>query len=201
MKLDYNTAMISCVLLSAGESQRFGSPKALGKIGQLTAIETIQRMLLSTSVSEIVVVLGSTSQLIAPYVFNHKKVRLVYNKDYKLGQTSSFQTGIISVDKQASGIMLLPVDCPLVDASTIERLIAEFNPTKHSILVPQYQGHKGHPPVFNAALTPKILSLTPTQGINTLFSKENTTLLELNDPGILKTFNTPDEFDRIKSVP
>ena len=76
--------MVTCILLSAGESRRFGSPKALATIGTTNAIGRIQTTLLSTPVSEIIIVLGSGSKTIEPYVFNHKKVRIVYNKNYGL---------------------------------------------------------------------------------------------------------------------
>ena len=191
--------MISCILLTAGESRRFGSPKALAVIGKTTAIERIQKTLLDAAVvDEIIVVLGAHAAKIKPYVFNHKKVRVVHNKDYKLGQTSSFQTGISSVGAFCRGIMLFPVDCPLIKASTIEEIVRDFNAKTPSILVPTYQSQKGHPPMFNASLKRDILALTPEKGINTFFIGHVPMLAEINDPGILKTFNTPQEFKEIR---
>ena len=100
--------MISCILLTAGESKRFGSPKALADIGQNKAIQLLQQKLLQSIVDEIIIVTGASESLIKPYVLNHSKVRLVHNKDYKFGQTSSFQTGLSIVDKNSFGFMLLP---------------------------------------------------------------------------------------------
>ena len=78
----YNEAMISCILLTAGESQRFGSPKALAQIHQTKAIEVLQEKLIQSLVAEIIIVTGAYENLIKPYVFNHSKVRVVHNKDY-----------------------------------------------------------------------------------------------------------------------
>src|SRR3989338_3666132 len=79
----YNEVMISCILLSAGLSSRFGSPKALGLLDpSLTVIERVQQMLVSSRLDEIVIVLGFRHTRIKPYVLNHKKIKVVYNKDY-----------------------------------------------------------------------------------------------------------------------
>ena len=190
--------MISCVLLTAGESRRFGSPKALASIGQVNAIERIQNTLLASGIiDEIIVVLGAEQERIRPYVFNHTKVRLVYNKNYKLGQTSSVQTGISAVETLCRGIMLFPVDCPLILASTIEELSQLFIEKNPPILVPVYKSQRGHPPIFNVSLKREILELTPEKGLNSLFTGHLPITAEINDPGILKTFNTQEEFKKI----
>src|SRR3989338_11318940 len=131
--------MISCVLLSAGESERFGSPKALARTSRRTAIEDLQNTLLISIAEEIIVVLGAYFDVLKPYVFNHKKVRIVYNKDYKLGQTSSFQTGLSAVGNETRAVLLAPVDCPLILTSTVDTLIHDFKQSSPPILIPAYQ--------------------------------------------------------------
>ena len=186
--------MISCILLSAGESRRFGSPKALAPIGKNTAVEYIQNILLVSPVDEIIIVLGAHLQEIKPYVFNHKKVRFVYNKDYKLGQTSSFQAGISCISKNSAGIMLFPVDYPYISAKSLEEIIRIFKINSPPVLIPVFKGQRGHPPIFNASIKHDILNLGVQQGVNTLFTRHTPMTVELNDAGIVKTFNTPEEF-------
>ena len=190
--------MISCVLLSAGESQRFGSPKALATLGKHTAIEKLQSTLVDSPVDEIIVVLGAHLDAVKPYVFNHKKVRIVYNKDHKLGQTSSFQAGLSAVAKESKAVFLAPVDCPLVQILTISALIDHFKKNDPAILVPAYKGKRGHPPLFNISFKKEILALPTSTGLNTLFEKYIPDTLEINDPGIIRTFNTPTDLEQIK---
>lgn len=191
--------MISCILLSAGESKRFGSPKALAQIHQTTAIELLQTMLLKSIVNEIIVVTGAHDDLIKPHVFNHSKVRIVYNKDYKIGQTSSFQTGISVANPLADGFMLLPVDCPFIQPQTIDQLIEYFNHKQSSILLPIHKGMRGHPPIFHKNLRETILNLNPYQGMNNFMREQIVESLELEDPGIVQTFNTPEELNKLLS--
>ena len=190
--------MIACVLLSAGESQRFGSPKALAKTSRKTAIEDLQDTLIASIADDIIVVLGAHAEAIEPHVFNHKKVRIVHNKDYKLGQTSSFQAGLRAVGDNARAVLLAPVDCPFIRASTVDALIRCFEKTAPSILVPVYNSRRGHPPVFSAALKKEVLALPPSSGSNTLFQNHALQTLDIDDPGIVQTFNTPEELEKIK---
>lgn len=188
--------MLSCVLLTAGESQRFGSPKALADIHQTKAIELLQQKLLQSSVGEIIIVTGAHEALIKSYVFNHSKVRVVHNKDYKLGQTSSFQKGVAATDSSSEGFMLLPVDCPFVLTQTINELTQHFQQCPSSILIPTYQQRRGHPPVFRRQLKEEILRLDVNKGVSSLMGTHPSETIEINDPGIVQTFNTPEELTR-----
>ena len=93
--------MISCILLTAGLSNRFRSPKALARLGQDTVIEHLQKTLINTQISDIVIVLGAEAETIKPFLLNHKKIRFVYNKNFNFGQTSSFKTGLTGILSQS----------------------------------------------------------------------------------------------------
>ena len=191
--------MVTCILLSAGLSQRFGSPKALAKIGGINAIEHLQNTLLASSCDEIIIVLGAFAETITPSIFIHSRIRVVYNKDYIFGQTSSMQAGLQAAHEGSSGVLLLPVDCPLVKSSSIDQVIGEFNRNEPDILIPVYNGKKGHPPVFHQRLRSKILGLPHGAGLNSLFVHHPAQTVAIDDEGIIKSFNTPEEFEKITS--
>jgi molybdenum cofactor cytidylyltransferase len=193
--------MISGILLSAGLSSRFGSPKALACVDNMPAITLLLEKLTATSLSEIIVVLGADSQLIEPCLFKHKMIQVVHNKDYKLGQTSSVQTGLGSVAPDAKGFMIIPVDCPFVRAQTVQQMIERFDASRFQILVPTFDEHRGHPPLFDIRFKDPILKLNPAQqGLNDFMHSHSKAVrtIEINDPGITQTFNTPEEFAAIK---
>jgi len=192
--------MISCILLAAGLSERFGSPKALASIGKNTVIQHLQNTLLQSSCGEIIVVLGALASEIKPSIFLHRRIRVVYNKDYYFGQLSSVQAGVREANNSSTGFMFVPVDCPLVQASSIDAVISHFEKNDPDILVPSYQHKKGHPPIFNQRLRSKILKLPLDLGLNSLFAVHPPQTVEINDPGIVKSFNTPEEFEEIKKV-
>jgi len=185
--------MISSILLSAGLSQRFGSPKALAKLNETTTvIEHLQNVLLETQIDEIIIVLGADSTELKPYILNHKMVKFVYNKDYKLGQTSSFKTGLKEIAADSQAVLLLPIDYPFIKIETIESMIICFNNMLPNIIIPTYQEIKGHPPIFHTKLKSELLNLDDTVGINMLaqMHEKQTVFLPVDDQGILLSFNT-----------
>lgn len=191
--------MITCVVLSAGLSSRFGSSKSLAKIGSLTAIEFLLKRLVATDLGQILVVLGANADQIKPYVLKHDKINIVYNKNYNLGQTSSFKAALPLVSATASGIMLLPVDYPFIQSTTINGLIKEFRTKKPLILVPTFNAIKGHPPLFSASLKEEFLVLGDDQGANEVVHRHNILLAPVSDEGVIATFNTPQEFSLLKT--
>ncbi len=194
--------MIACLLLSAGSSERFGTPKALAQMGGEYMIVRLQKELMKSQIGQIIVVLGDHLEAIKPHLLNHKKVEFVYNKDYKNGQTSSFKAGLKNVASHARGIMLFPVDVPFVKATTIDFLIEEFLLKKPGILIPAYKNRNGHPPIFSSRLKNDLLSLDDSQGLNAFEQqhKDQTIFVPVTDPAILYSFNTPQEFDAVKNL-
>ena len=193
--------MISCLLLSAGFSSRFGSPKALARLNGKKLIEHLQELLLATQLHEIIIVLGHGAEQIKPFLFKHKKIKVVYNKDYKFGQTSSFKCGLKEVAAPATGILLFPVDYPLIKKETIDMLISCFKEKSPMALIPSCQDKKGHPPVFAIRLKNEFLALKNSMGINTVIHHhiDDVTLLPVDDAGVLKSFNTKEEFEQLKA--
>lgn len=194
--------MISCILLSAGLSSRFGSPKALAKLNSKTTIEHLTATLLASKVDEIIVVLGDMAETIKPIIPKHSKIKIVFNELFREGQTSSFKAGLRTVSPKAKGMMLSPVDTPLVTAKTLNMLIEEFYLKEPAILIPAFETRRGHPPIFHVQLKEQLLNLSSSKGLNE-FEREHSAeacFFPVSDPGILINFNTPEEFTPLKHV-
>jgi len=192
--------MISAIILSAGLSSRFGSSKALAKLNGHTVIEHIQNTISGTAINEIIIVLGASAEEIKPYILKHKKVKAVYNKDYNLGQTSSFKVGLQNICSESQGILLFPIDYPAVKTETINELIVGFTKFLPKIIIPTHEGTKGHPPVFNMSLKNEFLELDNEIGVNTILHrhKDGTVFMPFKDAGIISSFNTQEEFQELK---
>ena len=189
--------MVSCIILSAGLSSRFGGPKALAPLDSGTVIQYMIKTLISTNVDDVVVVLGAHKSIIKPYILKHKHVRIVYNKDYILGQTSSFKAGLKNLDKACTAAFLLPIDYPLVEAETFNTLIRALDRGgSRCIAVPTWNGLKGHPPLFSLKLRPEILGLAESEGMNQIIRRNAalTVLVPVEDRGVWATYNTLQEY-------
>lgn len=189
--------MITAIVLSAGESRRFGSPKALAPVGKVNAIERVQQALIDAGIEDIIVVLGSHAEAIEPHVFKHKHVRIVHNKDYKLGQTSSVRAAVSVADQKTQGFLIWPVDCPFIQSDTIKGIVARFLREQPSILIPTLNNKRGHPPLFASSLKSNIIDIPNDQGINALLHTHPVSHVETADPGIVLSFNTPAELEAV----
>lgn len=194
--------MVACIVLAAGLSSRFGSPKPLARIGSKTVIELIQEKLLSTGLSEIIFVLGHEATMIAPLLTCGPRIKYVVNTNYALGQTSSFKTGLKSVSPGSAGIMLLPVDMPAVSPDTIDELIHIFIQRAPHILIPACQGRNGHPPIFSMQLKEELMGLGDDEPLSNIIHRHKNEILKIavNDPGVISSFNTPEELKQILSL-
>ena len=87
----------------------------------------------------------------------------------------------------------------IITLDTLNRLKAEFDRQPEKIIIPTYNGKKGHPPIFSVYFKEQFLDLKHYQGINSVYQKltNEIILYPVNDPGVIKTFNTPEEFATI----
>jgi molybdenum cofactor cytidylyltransferase len=183
--------MISAIVLAAGKSERMGRPKALLPFRGRTFVENILEAISRSEIRHTVVVVGHHRQEIECSV---ALPSVVFNPDYAQGMITSFQAGIRALPPNTSGSFLFLVDHPLVDAAVIEALIAGLAPNR--ILLPTYQGRRGHPVLFASEVLQEILALPASQGANVVVRKDPTRIIEVpvNAPGILIDIDTPEQF-------
>jgi molybdenum cofactor cytidylyltransferase len=188
--------MIAAIVLTAGKSERMGRPKALLPINGRTFLENILDAISRSSVEQTIVVTGHYHQeIIGRVSLPHP----VFNPDYEQGMITSFQTGIRVLPPTAEGALLFLVDHPLVSPLTIDALITHFAPKR--IVLPVFEGRRGHPVLFARDVLQEILDLTASQGANIVVRKDPSRILEVrvNEPGVLVDVDTPEDFERLRS--
>jgi len=179
--------MIAGLILAAGESTRMGSDKALLVYHGRTFLETIVGNLREAGIKDIAVVLGHHAEEIRRAV-NLAGVRVVINRSFREGQTSSLQAGLIALrDIPLEGVVLCLVDHPAVPASVITQLCDRGKLHSSFIAIPTFRGQHGHPVVISRALFPELLALGREEGANVVIRKYRaaTRFVEVNDPSIL----------------
>ncbi len=190
--------MISAILLAAGESRRMGSAKALLHYQGQTFIARICNAFLTSSVDELIVVLGARVDELRPALPSHPKLRTVVNPRYSLGQLSSLMVGISALSPESEATLVNLVDHPLIEAETMKALIDSFRAAPLSILIASYQGKRGHPVLFSSQVYGEIFAAPLDQGARVVVRKDPTRVREiaLNDPGILADIDTPEDYVR-----
>src|SRR5581483_7774753 len=116
-----------------------GRPKALLPIAGETFIGRIVAALKQTQAGRIIVVLGHNSDDLAAAI-RPLGVEILVNTDYKLGQLSSLQVAVRSLqgDETCDGMLLHLVDHPYIDAALVDRMIARFYESKKASAAPPW---------------------------------------------------------------
>jgi molybdenum cofactor cytidylyltransferase len=192
--------MIVAVILSAGESSRMGQPKALLPIDGVRFVEKIVSALKSTDVGNIIVVLGHNAEEMRQKI-SDLPVTILINHDYKQGQLSSLQVAIRHLESSSEGspvdgILVHLVDHPYISAKLVDLMIKRFYETKKLIVVPRFQGRRGHPVIFARTLFSELLAAGPDQGAKPVVHARRDETLEIDtkDEGVLIDIDTPEEY-------
>jgi molybdenum cofactor cytidylyltransferase len=174
-----------------------GAPKALLPYRGKTFVEHLLEMTRHERVGVTRIVVGAHATEIRERLSAHAAEILV-NADWKKGQLSSIQTAIRSLPEDATeGMILCPVDHPLVSAELVAKLIAEFDSSGKAIVLPMYQGRRGHPAIFRASLYQELLDASPQVGarqvvwahapeVGEVATDEEGVVLNINDPATLE---------------
>ncbi len=188
---------LAAVILSGGESRRMGAPKALLPYRGKTFVEHLIEVTRHLRIGVTRIVVGAHADEIRERLRAHVS-EIVVNADWAKGQLSSIQAGVRSLPESATqGMILCPVDHPLVSAELIARLIEGFDSSGKAIVLPTYHGRRGHPVIFRASLYAELLAASAEVGARQVVwahadnicevpTEEEGVVLNINDPGTLE---------------
>jgi molybdenum cofactor cytidylyltransferase len=189
--------LLAAVILSAGASSRMGRPKALLPYREGTFLEHLIEVTRDPRIGVTRVVLGAGAEVIRAIAKLDSSI-VALNPAWEQGQLSSICAGLRSLDGvDIDGIVLCPVDHPLVSAVLVNELVERFYSDKKTIVLPTYKGHRGHPVIFSKALFSELLAAPADMGARAVVwahagdvlevpTDEEGVILNLNDPEMLK---------------
>ena len=189
---------VVAVILAAGKSERMGRLKQLLPFGSKTVIETVVDMMLETSVDDIVVVLGHHADEVES-VLSNRSVRSVVNSSYETGMFSSVLSGLEALGKDVDGMMLLLGDQPQIRGEVVDAVLDRFRKTDKGIAMPEVEGYRGHPVIINVnRYGVAIQDLDGSEGLKPIVRgyPDDTELVVLDDPSILRDMDTPEDYER-----
>lgn len=182
--------MIDTIILAGGMSRRFKKNKlATLYNGKPLIYHTIKTFLEFSDV--VTLVTGHYNLDYLKEYIDDSRIRIVHNKDYKLGMFSSVKAG---VSKTENDFFLIPGDYPLVKPETIRKLLMNMGVIK----VPLYKGRKGHPIFISKELILPINNEPITSNLKTFRDRYKVNYIEVDDEGVLLDV---DYFEDLKQLP
>jgi molybdenum cofactor cytidylyltransferase len=190
--------MIYAAILASGSSTRMGRAKALLRLPDSgrTFVAQIADTLIAGGVDAVLVVGKPDDDALRVEVEQlGPSVRYVANPHHLSGQLSSVLVALDVVDPTpARGLLIVPVDMPLIDATTIATLIGAFNASALPIARATYRGQHGHPVIFGRAAFDRLRIADPAQGARAVVRALPVLDVEVNDDGVVRDIDTPADY-------
>jgi molybdenum cofactor cytidylyltransferase len=185
------------IVPAAGQGERFGSPqKLLADVGGTPMLARTIRTLLDGGVERIMVVTAPGSALSALAILDDPRVATVVNADPSRGMFSSIQAGIAAAGANSDPILVHPGDMPFVQPQTVAAVLAASR--IGDVVTPRYGAKRGHPVALPGHLRVAILSADPASNLSAVLKAAAIDRLELevDDPGVLRDVDTPQDLSR-----
>jgi molybdenum cofactor cytidylyltransferase len=194
--------MLAAVILSGGASRRMGSPKALVSYQGASFLEHLLGVTRHPAIGVRRVVLGPDADAISQQVTLAPE-EVVVNKDWERGQLSSLHVALRSLPAHTEGMLLCPVDHPLVSAALVSALIATFLETRAAVVLPVFEGRRGHPVIFSAKVYEELLRAPLETGARAVVWAHKNELQEVSttEEGCVLNLNDPDAIRKAKNRP
>jgi molybdenum cofactor cytidylyltransferase len=193
--------MIPGIVLAAGVSSRMGRPKALLPCGEsgLTFVASVMRALREGGLDDVLVVGREGDDALRIEADAHGS-RYVTNTRADEGQLSSVIAGLNVADRPGvRGVLVTPVDVPLVAASSIVALLDAFERSHAPIARATHRGRHGHPVVFARRVFDELRRADPSIGAKAVVHAHARDVLdvEVDDAGVLADVDAPDDYRRL----
>ncbi len=140
---------VAAIVLAAGASSRFGSPKALALLDGRPILEHVLDAVRTAGIEEIVVVLGHAAQEIEDGI-DWLSERRVRNPDprYLSGSLQVGLSAVLDIDPPVRGVVIVLGDQPRTRPEVIRALIGAARSTDRPIVIPRYADGGGANPVL-----------------------------------------------------
>ena len=149
------------VLLAAGRGRRIGGrPKSLLRVDGDLLIHRQICLLTRLGVAPVVVVLGHHAEAISEVLAEEQGVISVCQPVEEHSQSSSLRLGLGALPETTSGVLVSPLDMPLLDEGAYRALLDAWSSRKASttVLGPVVNGQPGNPVVIRGDILTSIIA-------------------------------------------
>src|SRR5262249_27384687 len=143
--------MISAVVLAAGASSRFGSPKQRVLLGP-----GLERLPTARSGDEVGGGVGARE--------GESDAQVVRGPGGERGPGASLRCGLAALSPDAGAAVVVLADGPLLAPESVDRVVAAWRTGAGDVVAASYSGDRGHPVVLGRAVWARI----PDEGARAL---------------------------------
>jgi molybdenum cofactor cytidylyltransferase len=155
------------ILLAAGASTRFGGDKLLHRVDGATPMAAIAARRLRPACDRVLAVVRPGSEALAKYLLAEGCDVVV--SDTAIGGMGHSLAAGVRASADAAGWLIALADMPFITSSTFCCVVDTLR-GGGSIVVPEYQGRRGHPVGFSRRWAPQLAALEGDQGARAILA-------------------------------
>ena len=188
---------LRAVILAAGASRRYGSPKQLARYRGETLVARSVRLAHKAGAEAVCVVLGYRADAIRRALQESGAIRIgtstVRNPRWRDGMGRSLACGVRALDRNTRGVLVCLTDQPLLRVEDLAALVLAWRASPRSVVASRYAGKLGVPAVFCRSHFRALKSLSGDRGAQELLASSKDVLsmpmplaaADIDDPGHL----------------
>jgi molybdenum cofactor cytidylyltransferase len=180
------------IVLAAGGSTRFGSPKQLVRVNGRPLMHTAVSRAVEVTGHSTLVVLGANASELAP-LLRHSPATIVINREWTEGLASSIRAGVARLPGACTGVLLVLADQAAVTAEDLRRLAGTWRRQPDYMVAAQYGATLGAPAIFPSASFRDLAQLSGDRGANVLFRRNPDRVVRVPMDSASLDIDTPED--------
>ncbi len=187
---------IAGIILAAGLSKRYGSPKVLLPFRGKPFLRHIAETAIMTGLYPVVIIAGSEIDRISKTV-EDLPVMVAINQRWAQGQGTSVSEGIKNLPDKIGGAVFLLSDQPQITPTIIDTLIQTHRTTQKPIIVPVIDAKRANPVLFGKECFSKMAELDGDVGGRSLFNHFPVHEVPWYDTSMLQDVDTQSDYQEL----
>lgn len=190
---------VGAIVLAAGFSRRFGSIKLNARLPDGRSLLEQSLLNLQDSVICDIIVVGRP-ELAETGTYDclqhlHRPCQLVMTQSAELGMGHSLADAARAIPAHWKAALVCLADMPYIAQHTLDELIERSRSDR--IIVPFFQGQKGHPVSFGADFFSELSDSQGDSGARHVLSRYANVIetLDVDDPGVIKDIDRPGDLE------
>jgi molybdenum cofactor cytidylyltransferase len=185
-------AQLHALVLAAGASTRFGSPKQLVRVNGRPLLHAAVSRAVEVAGHSVTVVLGANAGVLSS-LLRHTPASIAINREWSEGLSSSLRAGLAALPGAADAVLVCLADQAAVTAEDLRRLVGAWRRAPDCIVAALYCGDVGAPAIFPRWTFRDLGELRGDRGARALMQRHSERLVRVLMPSAAIDIDTPED--------